>query len=599
MQQKYAHSFARYRLMQNNMKIYHNSTRILEPINFFDKWDYKPFHSEIIKGMPLLDELPDTVLMRDYDEFVDKTNLMVSARRPTRLLFGGQKVEYYICMPSTFKRNVDEIPRGHYIEVDVANNKVRLIGPNSLGNWFTYKKSIVGLGYYNRGEYFSEPDPAYEDLVKDSINYDGIEIQKKIPIEELIIGVDMYTGKIVCIPEENFNPIIGIFGIRRSGKSWTITRLLDNIYHKWKKKCIVMDDPMREMDTHCLEWKNKSFINQLSKIGETTRALPLVFLHPKTSTLKNIMCKEEVGYEIVMSFKEMIQDYENVLKGKENWEFNKTGVYFRNLLYDDYGRVRGDGLASCKDLKDIKELVEELPKKLTGVKDKIVNVMKDILNSKILDISNKRLSSYWGVEFQDGTKMKYHPWSACLATDIIPVIVTADIRHHFFYPQYMKFIMEDIFKNQTENELFIRNNSEIFMFFDEVTSVIDSKNPTVANSTFERIVRESGPARIGMVYATQDIDLVPKFVRKQSTYILAFNQDAEGANVLVNDFAALNAIKHDLKTLKTFECVAFSKISPFHLYDAEGNMESVINKPIKMMTFPPLSSHKAPKKIGG
>jgi len=486
------------------------------------------------------------------------------------------------------------MPNEHYIEIDMENDRVRLIGINSFPYWFIYKKTSVG-GYGREGLLPSEL--SFEELMRDSTNFPDEDIPDKIPIDELIVGTCLDTGRLVTVPQQNFNPIWGIFGIRRSGKSWTLNRLLDLIYHKWNKKCIVMDDPMKEMDEHCLEWKNQTFIEQLAQIGESSRSLPLVFLHPKTNTLKNIMCKGVVGFEIVLSFKELMLDHENFLKGKESWEMVKSGVYMRNMVFDDFGKIREEGLISCKDIRDIKKLVgQEIPEKLSGVKDKIINVMQDILNSKILDISND-VGPYWEVESVDGSTNNLFPWNACLFSDIIPVIVTSDVRKHFFYPQYMKFIMDSIFKNQTDNELFIKNNSEIFLFFDEVTSVVDSNSPTVANQIFEKIVRESGPARIGVVYATQDVDLVPKFVRKQSTYIFAFNQDAEGANILVNDFAALNSVKKDLKTLKTFECIAFSKINPFHLYDEEGNLEKVMNRPIRMKTFPPLSAHKAPKKM--
>ena len=80
--------------------------------------------------------------------------------------------------------------------------------------------------------------------------------------------------------------------------------------------------------------------------------------------------------------------------------------------------------------------------------------------------------------------------------------------------------------------------------------------------------------------------------------MFAFNQDAEGAATLVTDFAALDTFKTDLLRLKTFECIAFSKTAPFHLYDEDGVMEVIENQPIPMLTFPSLSAHKPPKKMG-
>ncbi|MEK0371023.1 MAG: hypothetical protein QQN55_07710 [Nitrosopumilus sp.] len=603
--EKFQHSFARKRLADNGLKFYHNGKRILTPINsnFSDtdnRWDYGEMISEITKGVSFMPELKNkSRLMKSYEELLYKTGLMISTRTPTSQRFSNQKVEYYLCMQNDLKKDFGSIPRGHKVEVNFSNRNARIVGGNSVPRWIVFqKKPPAGLGYYARDTFYGY-QPSSDELVGEMFNVDAQPQEDvKIKITEIICGTSLEDGRIVTMPELNFNPIIGILGIRRSGKTIFETRLVSNYYHKQNKKCIYMGDPLREMDTHCLEWNKPFFINRLALIGEKTRADPLVFLHPQTNTLQNIMCEDEVGFRITLPFKELIQDYENVLKGKETWEFKHTVVYFRNLLYDDDGNIKKDGLISCKNIRDIKNLVEkEIPPKLTGVKDKIVNVMQDILNSKILDLSSN-INAKWNVEFPNKEKKFYYPWTSCLLADIIPVIVTSDIRKHFFYPQYMKFIMDDIFKNQTENKLFQMNESEIFMIFPELTSIIDSKNPTVANDTFNQIVRESGPARIGVIYDTQDIDLVPKFVKKQTTYVFAFNQDAEGAATLVTDFAALDTFKTDLLRLKTFECIAFSKTAPFHLYDEDGVMEVIENQPIPMLTFPSLSAHKPPKKMG-
>ena len=74
---------------------------------------------------------------------------------------------------------------------------------------------------------------------------------------------------------------------------------------------------------------------------------------------------------------------------------------------------------------------------------------------------------------------------------------------------------------KTENELFLKNKSEVFFFIDELTSIVDNKNSTVMNDTFEMIVRESGPNRIGVVFGTQFIDKIPAEPNNQPNYIFS------------------------------------------------------------------------------
>ena len=604
--EKFAHSFARFRLEQNNLKIYHGDKQILTPINpsghdSYTRWRYDDFTTEIIKGRPFTVGEQKSRLLRNYEELIYKTGLMISSRRPTLLRFYGQKVEYYLSMLDTFKRDIGEIPRGHKVELDVQNNRVRLLGPNSLGNWFVYRKSPpAGQGVYGRKDFFYKRLPIFEELLKDSTNFEEVEVPERIPVKEIVVGTCLDSGRLVTIPEENFNPIIFICGKRRMGKTFLHYRFLGNFYHKWNKKCIDMIDIAHESETHSLEWKKPLFNNQLAMINEQTRALPLVYLTPKTNTLKTVPLEDEVGFQITMPFKEWILDYENILKGNTSWEFKLTAVYLRNRLYDDEGNIKKDGLINCSTLKEMNKLVTEgIPKKLTGVKDKIKNVMKDIYTAKILDISTGHKAK-WTVEFQDGSKEEHYPWDACLIADLVPVIITSNLRtHEHFYPHYMKYIAEDIYKMQTENDLFLRNKSEIFFFFNELTSIVDGSkgNETVMNETFEKIVRESGPNRIGVIFGTQFIDRVPDLPKSQANYVFSFKQNEKSADYLIKDFDALATWKSDLKRLNIFECIGFPSGSPFHLYDEEGNLEVVMDEPVKMKIFPPLSAHKPPKEV--
>jgi len=149
------------------------------------------------------------------------------------------------------------------------------------------------------------------------------QIDEVIEIDEIVVGIDLDTGKIVTIPEETFNPKIFICGKTRQGKTMLHYSLMDNVYHKWQKKCIDLIDISHEAEEHCLEWSQDKFINEHKIIGQETRALPLVILTPSTTTTKHIPLDDEVGYKITLSFEDIIYDYENIFRGNKYIEFEK------------------------------------------------------------------------------------------------------------------------------------------------------------------------------------------------------------------------------------------------------------------------------------
>ena len=613
--EKFQHSFARKRLEDNGLKFYHNGKQILTPINsnFHDtdmRWDYGEMISEIENGVSFMPELKNkSRLMRSYEELLYKTGLMISSKKPTLQLSPYQKVEYFLCMQNDFKKDLGMIPRGHNVEVDFSNRRARLMGGNSIARWITFqKKPSAGHGYYAR-ETFYGYEPSTGELMEEMFNVDNQAQQNiKIQIPEIIVGISLEDGRLVCIPEENFNPIIFICGKRRQGKTFLHYRLLGNFYHKWKKKCIDLIDIAGEAVTHCLEWKQKEFIDKLSLIGEQTRALPLVYLTPSTNTLRTIPLKDEVGIRISIPYEDVIFDYKNIFRGEESLEFQKTFVYFQNMLFDENGNRREDGLAKCRDIQEMKRFVKDYVTENArvwgignpeGVISKIINTLQYLYNQKILDVSINE-SAKWTVEFSDGNKQKYNPWIATIIADVVASINISDIVSNPVYPSYMKFILDDLFKNQTQNPLFIKNKWELFIFLNEVSSAVYdevTKKFTPVSDILDRIIRESGPHRIGVVFGTQYLNQVSGFAKSQANYVFSFRQNEKNADELIKDYDALKDVKSDLKRLQTFECIGFPAGSPFRLYYENGNYEDIVDTPIKMKIFPPLSAHKPPKEI--
>lgn len=597
----YKHSFATQRLKENGFRIFNNGNEIMKYQFNYPLWEINPVETKIRKGIPLFKgNISKTKVITNYDDLLHY-NVMISKRKPKFQRFLGQKREYFLTKYTHNMLNIGGIPPNHYVEINPQTKEFRLIGDNSMGEWFQPFYREEGI-YYGSRSLFDNTAYNYKNVLKRYLGVEG-EIEYSDIIEEIVLGISD-DGKLICIQEEKENPTIGILGHKRHGKSFCKHRIMDITYHKWKKKVIELNDILMETDTYCQTWNPIIKFSDLTLINENSIPLPMVYLHPKTRTLRNMIAPKETGFEIYLSFKDFILDYNNVLKGKEEWTFNKAGVYFRNLLYDSKGNLDKDGLAYCKNYEQMEAVVykkllqdktEEQKKTPSGVIPKILNVLKDIDNAKILDVSNKTKAK-WEIEFPDGHKEEHYSWTCCLIADLVPSIVTNNINHSHpdFHPQYSNFILNDLFKNQNENDYFRDNNIELFMFFDEILSLVDSQ---VATETFKTIIRESGPSRIGFTYCTQSWKDIPEFIQSQTDYIISFKQKSSWAKEICDDFNALKYRKIDLVNLKKGEFIIFSS-NPIILYDEYGKREEIEDEAIKGNVFPPLSAHKAPKQIG-
>lgn len=601
------HSFATQRLLENRFRIICDGKQILKyRFKKYPMWEIPEVKTRIKIGQPLFrGDINRTHTIKDYEDLMHY-QVMISKRKPKIYLFKGQKKEYYLTKLSSLKPNIGEIPQDYAVEVNPQTKEFRLNNyvRNFSTEWFNPFPKKYNQ-YYESKSLFDNTQFNYRNAMK---GYYPMKSEEKFsePIGEIVLGISD-DGKLICIQEERENPTIGILGKKRFGKSLIKHRLLDCIYHKWNKKIVELNDVMLETDSYSTTWKPLTKFSNIELINEPSVPLPMVYLHPNTRTLKELVAEKEVGFRTYISFKDFILGHKEILKGRPDLVFNKSGVYFQNLLYDKNGKLDKDGLAFCENYSQQEAVVlkkmavkgesdEEKQRKIPeGVIPKILEVLKYIDNMKILDTSNN-VRAKWTVEFRDGHKEQHYPWTACIIADLVPSIVTHNIKnkHPDIHPQYSNFILKDLFNNQNDNSYFKKNNIELFISLDEILSLVNSP---VAVETFDMVIRESGHTRIGFNYCTQSWGELPEFIQSQTDYIISFNQKASWAKEICEDFKALKHRKDELVNLKKGEFIILSS-NPVVLYDEYGKRSEVEDEAIKGTIFPSLSAHKAPKVIG-
>lgn len=562
-------------------------------------WNVPRLETRINKGEIILDEDQRIIEINNHEDLGRMGFIIVNEKLdPDQIYYRGQK---RILKLKRISKNVEmpKIPDGHYVEYSVVNKALRLVGKDS-GPYG--KGPTIPL---KRKEKIAEND--YEDILSSFCSVDN-ESEKEVTIEKISIPeipvMITEEGELACLPNEQDEPTVGVIGIRGTGKSLFMHGLSDRGYHKWNRKVVVLNDYMNECHTWALPWvyltsnfanssMPTSFAKELAKIGEATMPLPCVYLTPVTSSLIDIGLKDSgVSYLMSIPFKDIINNFQYYLKEKKEWKMGPTGRYFRKMAED---------LISCKTIEEIETAVRtNLPGKGdAGVRNKIISVMEDIFDRKFLDV-NTGVKSKWTVQMKDGHVGKYSPILATMLVGGVPVLQTNDISAKDYFPQYYRYIIQDIFKKQTTDEYFIKNQIKTWLFIDELQSVSSTSKPGPASEVLDKWVAEGRNARGGFFYATQNYSKVTLRVRSNTKYLFCFKlNSSDEINAIAADRDLTLIQKKKIKRLKKFEMLAITS-ERFVCYDADGNRRYTDEGEIlKGRSLPPLSMHKAPSSKQG
>ena len=122
--------------------------------------------------------------------------------------------------------------------------------------------------------------------------------------------------------------------------------------------------------------------------------------------------------------------------------------------------------------------------------------------------------------------------------------------------------------------------------------------PTAATETISDLAAAGRYHRIGLVAATQNYSLIPPRIIQNTDFLLCFNQAKdEEAKQIGRDFNLSKDWVGRIKELKTFECVAMTRSSPFVVYTVFGVRTETMG-PVEGIVLPPLNQHSAPRKMG-
>ena len=592
---KYKHSFVRQWLQYHNWEIFRGEERLLPPLksDIFDVQEIlsneRIIDTRVDKGAKI-QKKREVRKITSYRELLNR-GIVVDKRKVSGKFYRYQKIEYFL-KRRKYDDGVGNIPEGHYVMWDVANDKFKLIGRNVGGESKWFQKSHFGIQKktYDKYDVNAMLSKATE-ISNDWLPYgSGEKIYQNIP-EIVVIRAE---GKMVCIPDNIDEPTIGIPGQKRFGKSFLMNRIIGNAYYKYHKKVVILNDLRDEAKAYCLPWEPDSpFAKQLSTINERTLPLPCVYLYPNTYDLGKINYEDEhISYRMSMPFSELAKDPEMFLKGKDDWDFKKSGKFFRiiseELKQIPYGLAKSDLLQA---IEDICAGNDKIPKNSVH---KIMTTFEDIYNQMILDISNG-IRPKWNIKNADGFSGEYDPIIACMVCDVVPVINTTNFEKKSYFPLIFKYNVERILQTQTRDPYFKSNQFQIWAVIDELEAIASIEKKSVASDAIKELVASGGPIRIGTLYATQFLPKIFPDIVHNTDYMFSVKEKDEGAKIIYDLFDLEKSDRKEIQNLKPMEIFACTD-RHFITYDADGNRRKE-KGPFKGESLPPLNMHPTPKMV--
>lgn len=590
-------------LDEKDLEIYIEDKHILTPVK--KVYDTNSINSFIIKGDSLLEK---EVLkeITTYDDLKRLGYIVVSdSVRGNERWFRNQRVKYRLVRKS-YPGNIGRIPPQHRVMYSTLHKRLRLIGPNAgprgIGPIIELAPAIKAQKIIKPKKDFLYVRNNRKKVMKNVLGIEDDSDIEYIEIPELPVMLSL-RGELICIPPSTDEYVILVVGRRGSGKTYSTASLASRLYwcKGWNKRIILLNDRHDQCTNWALKNSVASQIKILQQIGNLPMPFPLVFLYPKTDTIQDRLLfggtDSDLSFYMTLPLLEIIQDYKTYLKGNKDWELKGgTAVLFRNMQDDLMGCSTYDEIKSAVARYELDEDDQRL-KLSPQSKAKIISTMDDIFSQHIIDTSTGIPASWKLYNRKSREQEDLYPFIALLKANLVPVIKTSDVITKFYYPQYMKFIIDSIFNSQTLNQWFYNNRICIYMVVDEILDIANKKNFqwSVGADSLLKCATQGRPNRIGIVANTQDYTAIPTTIVNQSEYCFCLQLKDQQAKKVGKDYDLSAHQINEIKSLEKFEMLAVTK-REFVVYDKQGNRK-VTDSEIAHRGYilPPLIQHSTPQ----
>jgi len=580
---------AREYLYRNNIKIYSNSNQILLPPTTLSNISLEPDFPGFTTQTPKMEDIPRRVTNLESYAQLERLGFRIQSFRASddKRMRKFQKVHYQLVRHySNARSTADEFPRDTYVQLDIARNQLRLIGPNvwpaGVGNWIdiNVKRPIIKKTYTDVYAIMRNADKINRQYEQ---NLFKTKSQEFIVVKDIPIGISD-SQELICYQKTDVEPRIGVWGGTGFAKTWTIHGFVERAYWYWDVRPMIFNDSQ----TETLSWSEPNKENPpgvvplLSVLNEEPRPMPTVYVTPTAEGMEEPVAMEDkgIGYKISLPFDEIVLNTYRYfdLKGSEKY-FDKIRLQLLS--------------AARQSPQDVLNLFNSVvPQNLKASRDMFAAIITQLYKQNIVDVWSKVPSS-WKIYLNNKYLGSYSPMLACAITGIIPVLETEHLQTKGYFPQYFQYFANDIYEKQNKDPLLVKNQLSLWCVVDEIMDISAKGRRTAAAEILSTIQRKGRYRRIGSIIASQFYDKIQDEVKYNCWTVLCFN--CKEAEQICNHYGLDSNLKKRIKRLKKFEFMAYTTMGEFVVYDMDGSRRKD-KGPFFCTSLAPLSRHSKPMK---
>ena len=498
-------------------------------------------------------------------------------------------------------------------DVEAQKNLPQIEGKKHYILWHEKRGWLkgIGIGFTGSKAIFVNEEEEEEQLTPENYGEDTltfykhvmmklrgeeIPLDKSVPIKEMIIGTDD-KGDLYCFKKTKDAQVGLIVGRRGGAKSFWKNTLIGQAHRSQGICCMDFNDDQSKTgslvypsDT-ILKMGNQENPDEVIHVENIYKmfkwqlqGMPYLYIHPYMENMgmppKPPLHAGKAGCYMSLPFEKIIRN------ASKYFDLGNSKKFF-------VGEVETE-LSKCETKEELFALLDRLMEEKVipeGSVKKIRGELNQLIANKIVDIASPAQST-WTYQ-KDGTTLQLNPFLAASISGIIPSLVTTEIKGTDYWPQYLVYIITDLFEKQMTNPYFLKQKFQFLIFIDEMRGIFRKKVTTIAREPIFRIPNQGRNSGIGLWGVFQSWSVVPEELKDNATDVIHCKGTPEPKEFR-DRFGIPEELNLQLSTLKTRQAL-IATTEGFVIYKRNGRREES-NKPAIVTLLPPYAKHSPPSE---
>lgn len=374
--------------------------------------------------------------------------------------------------------------------------------------------------------------------------------------------------------------------------SYTLNSILGRVIYIYQDRAGLLNDSLNQFYDLMMPMPkgHSGLIKELFRIGNESKYLPVINLYMSCPGLKMKYTDENIGYRLVIPFKDFLYRYKFFTYKIPKWDLGKPEKYLKKEIVN--------ALDECKNEEDVKRKLFSLMH--NAAEDKgtqamiykwvaaFESIFRDEFTSNLFK-NEETTAPYWELKTKDES-LHGHPFIISMEAGLVPVINNYLAKANPIAEKQMADLLKKIIRWQMVRD---EKKKRYWIFIDELKDFLGKRGTDVYDA-LDYLFTQSRINKIGFVGNIQEYKRLSPSMRANSTHLIIFElQTNEERTAVAKDYRLDKEKLDSIAELKLFQCL-FTTKERVVLYDNNGRRKEAEGGIWKGKVIPPLSHHSSP-----